>query len=161
MKKSLLGLLFLLAATPAFALTCAHVETGQALDPQPCATIGSYLARYTAQVTQGWNVVVVPDGTQHNAVATQNQDGTWSTVNPTPVAARPAPLSVTDFKKRFTFAERTALLSSADAGVKVFLDELNTATAVRLDDPDTVAGMNYVVGLGLLTAQRRDQILAP
>src|SRR5690348_13964591 len=107
MKKFIFAVALLLAH-PAFALTCAHVETGQALDPQPCTTIGQYLAPYTAQVTQGWTVVIVPDGTQHNAAATQNQDGTWSTVNPPAVSPPPAALTVTEFKKRFTFAERTA-----------------------------------------------------
>lgn len=159
--KKLLVLIALFAASPVAAATFAHVETGQALDPAVNDLMGQYLARFAPAITKNWTVVQVPDGTQHNATATQNQDGTWSTVNPPPPPPKAPVLSVTDFKKRFTFAEKTALFGSADTGVKVFLDELNTAGEVHLDDPDTVNGLAYIVQLGLLTAQRRDQILAP
>ena len=89
--KTLLIITALLFAVPAYATTCAHTETGQALDPLPCTTIGNYLARFTSQATAGWQVVIVPDGTQHNAVA--NGDGTYT--NPVimpPPAPQPGPI---------------------------------------------------------------------
>lgn len=53
-----------------------------------------------------------------------------------------------DFKQRFTFEQRVALfgLAKTDGVVAAFLDQLNDPRLrnVYLDDPDTVAGVNYI-----------------
>lgn len=159
MKRFLVTILLaLFVAGRAFALTCAHVETGQALDVQSCQTTADYLKRYTAAVTAGWVASIVPDGTLHNAV--DNGNGTFTN----PVVRTPPPqttVSVTDFKKRFTLAEKVAIAGSSDMTVKVFWDELNTASTVDLTDNDTVGGVDYLVTINLLTVDRAAAILNP
>ncbi len=152
----------LLLTSPAYANTFCHIETGQCLDPQVNDLLGQYLSRYAPGVTTNWKVVLVPDGTQHNAAVTLDGQGNYIFTNPAPVPAQPMPpLSVTAFKQRLTFAERAAILSSPDPGVKVFEDELNTAPTVVLNDPDVVAGINYLASLKLITPDRAAAILVP
>lgn len=156
--KHLTLLVLLLSAGPVLGATCAHVETGQALDVQPCTTTADYLRRYTPEVTVNWVSTVVPNGTLHNAKL--NPDGSYT--NPV-VIAPPAPhvVFVTDFKKRFTLAEKVAITQSADVTIKVFWDELNTTQTVDLNDNDTIGGVDYLVSVNLLTAQRAAAILSP
>jgi hypothetical protein len=65
------------------------------------------------------------------------------------------------FLLRFTAAERAAFRASAltDANVADFQQLAQAAQEVVNDDPMTVAGMNYLVSVGLLTEQRKQEIL--
>lgn len=162
MKLSIaFALALALATSSASAATCAHVETGQALDPQPCSTTADYLRRYATEVTAGWVTTIVPEGTRHNAA--YHNDGTVTNppVPAPPVAPPSTVISVTDFKKRLTLSEKVAIASSSDPTVKVFWDELNTAPSVDLTDNDTVGGVDYLASLNLITIQRAAAVLAP
>lgn len=80
--------------------TFAHVETGFALDPQPAPDEQSYRNYFRPaapqpgdiDITKGWNVQQVPDGTQQGAAS----DGQGGWVNPPPpVHAQPQPIQMT------------------------------------------------------------------
>lgn len=64
-------------------------------------------------------------------------------------------------RQRFTFGELCALTAAASSTVPVavLLANLSVATYVDLNRPDTVGGMNLLVSLGLLTADRANAIL--
>lgn len=66
-----------------------------------------------------------------------------------------------EFLQRFTDAELDGCLlaSQTDSTIRRFLAFAEAAHQVVSDDSMTVAGMNYLVGIGLLTSSRRDQIL--
>lgn len=63
------------------------------------------------------------------------------------------------FLRRFTSEERIAIRASTDPLVQDFLSLLALAQDVRLDDPDTIAGVGYLEGLGLLAPGRGSAIL--
>lgn len=69
--------------------------------------------------------------------------------------------SAFDFLRRFTVQERVAArtLAKTDPVVEDFMDLLNKAANVLSDDPDTVAGMGYLVLVSVLTEQRMNEIL--
>lgn len=79
---------------------------------------------------------------------------------PAPPAPSP-PLSPLAFLRRFTAAERVTVRASTDPYVQDFYRLLDRAAEVRLDDPDTVEGVDYLVQAGLLTSARAAEILAP
>jgi hypothetical protein len=65
------------------------------------------------------------------------------------------------FLLRFTAEERAAFRAAAitDPNVADFQQLAQAAQEVLSDDPMTVAGMAYLVSVGLLTSARRDEIL--
>jgi len=71
--------------------------------------------------------------------------------------------STLEFMQRFTKQERGAIRAAARQSddVEDWLDLLRAAQDVRPADPRTIDGMAALVAAGLLTAQRRDEILAP
>lgn len=140
MKKILLALLFF--CSPASATTFCHVETGQCLDPQVNGTIGQYLARYAGSVTSGWNVVPVPDGTQHNAIATQNPDQSWSTVNP--VATVPSPQPTEMGGKQFTNYCVGVLAAVDNLSASQALVRFGQIVAVMKSSTDPLTALAYV-----------------
>lgn len=77
-------------------------------------------------------------------------------------AARAAvPLTPLEFARRLSAAERIAIRASIDPVVVDFLWMLDRAREVRLDDPDTIAGVGYLEAAGLLGAGRAAAILEP
>ncbi len=68
-----------------------------------------------------------------------------------------------NFLLRFTGEERQALIEAArtDALLEDFRSLCAAAPAIELESPRTVAGMNYLVALNILTPERRDAILDP
>jgi len=77
-------------------------------------------------------------------------------------AAMPEPgvvWSTLDFLLRFTPQERASARASTIPEVQDFLDLLRAAGEVRSDHPLTQQGMGLLVTAGLLTAERRDEIL--
>ena len=75
----------------------------------------------------------------------------------------PAPsrvLSIQVFRNRFTDPELAGIVASANASVRVLLLKLTTRLEVDLNDPQVIGGMALLVSQGLLTAARRDAILA-
>lgn len=71
-------------------------------------------------------------------------------------------VSKLDFLGRFTVTERIGIRNTAktDAVVEDFMDLLNKAEHVDLASANTIAGLGYLVSIGLITAARRDAILA-
>lgn len=66
------------------------------------------------------------------------------------------------FLLRFTSAERIAYRNAAltDPIVADFMNLAQAAQEILTNDPTTIQGMNYLVSVGLLTQQRRDEILS-
>jgi len=82
-----------------------------------------------------------------------------------PTAPEPEPLPVGGmtrlaFIRRFTLAERISIRQSTDPIVVDGIAMLEAAEEVKLDDPDTVALIGYLVTQGLLTQERAAEILA-
>ena len=72
------------------------------------------------------------------------------------------PLSIVDFRSRFTDGEKIAIYTAAESSpaIRVWLDEHQSAQYVSLDDPRTVAGIHAMEYGGLISAGRAEQILA-
>jgi hypothetical protein len=66
-----------------------------------------------------------------------------------------------EFLIRFTENERAAIRNYAltDPGVADFLMLAQAAQEIISDDPITIAGMDYLVSLNIITNERRDEIL--
>ena len=66
-----------------------------------------------------------------------------------------------EFLNRFTYVERAAYRQAAktDDLVADFMSLAQAAQEIISDDLTTIQGMNYLVSVGLLTQQRRDEIL--
>lgn len=66
------------------------------------------------------------------------------------------------FEELFTAAERIDIRTAAasSGALADWLDLLAKAPGVHLDDPATIAGVNALVGAGLITSARAAQILA-
>lgn len=81
---------------------------------------------------------------------------------PPPPPPPPTVVPVLTFKRLLTAAERISIRTTANSNPTVadWLDILDTASDVYLTDADTVAGVQYMVSLGLLTADRAAMVLA-
>lgn len=80
-----------------------------------------------------------------------------------PVATPPPSvriLSHYDFMMRIPQPKRVAIRASTDGVVVDFVAMMGAATNVNLDDPQTDAGLNYCVSVGLLAADDVTAILA-
>jgi len=104
---------------------------------------------------------VVWDGTEANrpSACDQVQRIQWNYATEAP----PAPVRYTsyEFLLRFTSQERAAFRAAAttDPLVADFQQLATAAQQVISNDPNTIAGMNYLVMVGLLTQQRANEIL--
>jgi hypothetical protein len=78
-----------------------------------------------------------------------------------PVPSPQVILTPLQFIDRFTEAEQLAITTAAmgNAAVNLWLMKCMGATSIDPSDPRTVAGMNALVAAGLITPQRRDEIL--
>lgn len=75
---------------------------------------------------------------------------------------RPRPdRSAVKFLSRFTSAEMLSIeiAGESDATVRSLCHAASNAQEIVSDDPRTVAGMDYLVAIGILTQARRDAIL--
>lgn len=91
-------------------------------------------------------------------------DRRWNAVDldyTTIVEPPPSAVSSLEFLKRFTQVERVAIRGAAksDPALEDFLDLIDKANEIRLNDPDTIAGVQYVVSQGLLSAGRASEVL--
>jgi hypothetical protein len=66
-----------------------------------------------------------------------------------------------EFLSRFTEAEldEIEMRRLSDQNVRTFYRTASFAQEVVADDPRTIAGMEYLVSVGLLTAARKEEIL--
>ena len=92
-------------------------------------------------------------GKRHNEAT-----GVFEVVSPQPVRV----LAKVEYLKRFNQDERIAIrnLGQASEVVNDYIELMNAAVEVHLDDPDTVAGVNALEGAGALAAGRAAEILA-
>lgn len=67
-----------------------------------------------------------------------------------------------EFLNRFTQQERLAIASAVptDPMVMMILTGLFTVQRISLDDPETIAGVNYLVQIEMLTTERGAEVLA-
>lgn len=79
-----------------------------------------------------------------------------------PVPTGPKFYTAYQFLLRFTPEERAAFRAAAntDSIVADFQQLAGAAQEVWTDDPMTIAGMGYLVAVGLLTESRKNEILA-
>jgi hypothetical protein len=70
------------------------------------------------------------------------------------------PLTHKQFLDLFTYAELIAFKASTDPVVEILLWKEEQAEEIRLDDPEIINGLNYMVATSLLTQERLDEILA-
>ena len=63
------------------------------------------------------------------------------------------------FLNRFTYAERAAYRVAAKTD-DIVADFMGLAQEVLSDDPTTIQGMDYLVSIGVLTQQRKNEILS-
>ncbi len=70
-------------------------------------------------------------------------------------------MSKLKFNQRFTFEELVAIETAAATtpGIRVFQSQLALADYIDISDVNTVAGVNYLVSLELITAERATVIL--
>jgi len=79
-----------------------------------------------------------------------------------PPPPAPAPRwSSLQFIERFTDAEQLAIVTAAASipALRLWYDKAMAADEIVADDPRTIAGVQALVDAGLITAERRDQIL--
>lgn len=76
---------------------------------------------------------------------------------------KPAPISRLAMLKRFTDVERKRIRAQAarNEDVQDWLELFNAAQEIRLDDPDTMAGVQSLEAAGLLSPGRAAEILTP
>ena len=126
-------------------------------------------------------IVTLPDGSTNTIVANEafveaNYPGAWELVPaPPPIdVAEPTDTRITRlaFRNRFTQAEKVTLeLAALDnpaastaqrqqaAALRSYLKDLDAATFVDLEHPDTVAGVQSLGAAGLLAEGRAAAIL--
>jgi len=84
--------------------------------------------------------------------------------DPNPAPEPPVAQALTtplQFVERFTEEEQLAIATAtlSDPQIKLWYDKLLASQEVVADDPRLGAGMNAMVSAGLITAQRKDEIL--
>lgn len=78
---------------------------------------------------------------------------------PPPEPPRELQLTKLQFLRLFTTGERIAIRASSDPVIVDFLQLLDLAQDVRLDDPDTIQGLHYLEAEGLIAPGRAAEIL--
>ncbi len=112
-----------------------------------------------------WIEVAETDPPAHGAGETASPDIALVEGVPTriwTVAANPAPRwTPLEFIERFTGAEQLAIVTAAQGNpaLRLFYDKLMASLDVTADEPRVVAGMQALVDAGLITAERRAEIL--
>lgn len=71
----------------------------------------------------------------------------------------PAPLTPLAFLRRFTAQERITIRACPYPIVQDFLLLIDVAQDIRVDDPDTIAGVHYLAQQGLIASARVAEIL--
>lgn len=71
-------------------------------------------------------------------------------------------ITILTFLKRFTSEERIAIRNAAkiNAVLEDFMFLLNSAQNVNLNSPELIEGMNLLVSAGLLTSERKTNIMS-
>lgn len=90
-----------------------------------------------------------------------NYAGHYRLVGPEPVPYVLPVVTKTAFRFRLTDSEYVGILSVAktDVEVQAWVETFNMVTQVNLDDPRTATGLEMMVTKGLLTEERKTEIL--
>lgn len=95
-------------------------------------------------------------------------DGVTVVDEPDPIVEPPTPEPKTqylplEYLELFTEAEQLAVVNAtiANAQVKLWYDKMLAASYVDITDPRTIAGLEALVAVGLLTESRKNIILTP
>lgn len=101
------------------------------------------------------------DGTEQNRASACDavQNIQWNYI---PNPNLPKRYTAYQFLQRFTAQERASFRAAAinDPNVADFQQLASAAQEILTNDPTTLAGMNYLVSVGLLTQQRMNEILS-
>ena len=98
-----------------------------------------------------------------HAIKVSSKTGTWNTVtldfDPLPVTNT---LSIIDFVRKFTDAELEDILESSlsNRKVRVFIKKLELMQSIDLLSPVTIASINGLAALNLITSERAAEVLA-
>ena len=107
---------------------------------------------------------VVPGGQQISGSPTYALDGNGNVVETYPTVAIPPVTTIPSlaFRQLFTSAEKLAITTAAEtnASLREFLDDEASTETVDLTNPEVTGGIASLVGAGLLTQDRGNQILA-
>jgi hypothetical protein len=68
-------------------------------------------------------------------------------------------ISVGSFRRRLSLTEKVAIQVSGDPVVQVLNADLLASSFVDLDFPELIEGLNYLVSVGILEAERLPEIL--
>ena len=94
----------------------------------------------------------------HYGLAPQDDTHKWDeasrSVVEVPAVLRPNIVNTAKWVMQFAPGEFGPIRASADPGVQHFLFALTLAPTVNLNDPDVIAGLNYLTSQGLLTQVR-------
>jgi hypothetical protein len=115
----------------------------------------SPVGRYTAEVAAMF--VEIPDKDEDIVGLVYPE-----IVLPAPVQEVKPPLSVLDFRNRFTQAEKIAIYTAAKSvvAIQVWIDDLASAKDVNVTHTQTIEGINALESAGLIGAGRAAEILA-
>lgn len=82
-------------------------------------------------------------------------------LNPPAPPAAPRTCTPLEFIERFTEAEQLAVVTAAMQvpALRLWYDKLMAAQQVVEDDPRLAAGLDALVSAGLITQQRRDEVM--
>ena len=69
-------------------------------------------------------------------------------------------LPFVDFMKLFTAEEETAFVNSPETKVKIFLLRVISLNNINLHSSEIIDGLSYLVVYGIITEQRRQEILS-
>lgn len=105
-----------------------------------------------------------PDPSVYGVAETATRFGIWNheTLDYDPYPVKQKALTRLEFMERFTDEELIGIFTAAKQSVplEVFLEKLKAAEEILLDNTLTVAGINALVAVGLLTTARAEEILS-
>lgn len=129
-------------------ISCAELDVANSDWIEVPAVIGLG-STYVAGV-----VTPIPDGYYFDLSDAQ--------VKPIPPPPTQRVLTKLQFRNRFTPAEKVAIYTAAAANVSVqiYLDDINAAEYINLDDASTAAGVAALEAAGLISVGRTAEILA-
>lgn len=107
------------------------------------------------------NVSLAPDDAELKPGTMLESDALAQGLTWAPDAAAPIWLNVQAFMAAFTMPEKAAIELSTDATIAALRLELTTwLTEVHPTDPRVIAGLAKLVELGVISVERRSEILA-
>lgn len=142
--------------------TPAQVATAHLVTPSLSPTFNTTMKRI-AHISNGHitNVSIAPDDAELNPGTMLEAEALAQGLTWAPVATAPIWPNVQSFMAAFTMPEKAAIELSTDTTIAALRLELTTwLTEVHPTDPRVIAGLDKLVELGILTSERRSEILA-